>query len=135
MTVAITAAVLAALKANTALVALLGGQYVYPRHRAAVQQIPGVYLITNSETSKHRPGYNVDKKRDSEPVLQVDIFHSTTAAACDAIADAVDVALLSVTVTGTRGWRRVSRSEQFEEDTGFHHVALRFQFAYTITDP
>jgi hypothetical protein len=134
MTVAITAAIIAALKANTALVALLGGQYVYPRSRAAVQQIPGIYLTTNTEGRKRRPGYNVDKKRDNAPILQVDVFHTTTAAAVDAIAEAVDAALFGTGVAGTRGWSGVSRSEQYEEDLGRHHVALRYSFAYTLTD-
>ena len=50
------------------------------------------------------------------------------------LTDAVDRALFIADVPGTRGWSRVSRSEQFEEDTGRHHVALRYSFAYSLQD-
>jgi hypothetical protein len=134
MTVAITAAVITALKANTALTTALGGAFVYPRSRQAVSQVPGVYLLTNNERRKRRPGYNIDRKRDNTQILQADIFHAGTAAQVDAVADAVDAALFRANVAGTRSWEGVSRSEQFEDDTGRHHVALRYSFAYTITD-
>jgi hypothetical protein len=134
MTVAAVGAVITALKAASALTTLLGGQYVYPRSMGAPTRIPGLYLSLSGETSKRRPGYLADRKRDNAPVLQVSVFHAGTAAQVDAIADAVDVALLSSNLAGTRGWRRVSRVEQFEEDTRLHHVSLRYAFEYTITD-
>lgn len=134
MTVAITGAVITALKANTALTTALGGQYVYPRSREAVAQVPGIYLTTNTETSHRRPGYVSARHRDSRQILQVDCFDDGTAAQVDTLADAVDRALFVADVPGTRGWSRVSRSEQFEEDTGRHHVALRYSFAYSLQD-
>ena len=134
MTVAITGAVITALKANTALTTALGGQYVYPRNREAVAQVPGIYLTTNTETSATRPGYLSAKHRDSRQILQVDVFHTGAAARVDAIADLVDSALFASPVANTRGWSRVSRSEQFEEDTGRHHVALRYAFSYSLQD-
>jgi hypothetical protein len=134
MTVAVTAAIITALKANAALTTALGGQYVYPRNREAVAQVPGIYLTTNTETSRRRPGYVSARHRDNGQILQVDCFTATTAATVDGIADAVDRALFVADVPGTRGWSRVSRSEQFEEDTGRHHVALRYSFAYSLQD-
>ena len=134
MTLAVTAAIITALKANTALTTALGGQYVYPRNREAVAQVPGIYLTTNTETSATRPGYLSAKHRDSRQILQVDVFHTGAAARVDAIADLVDSALFASPVANTRGWSRVSRSEQFEEDTGRHHVALRYAFSYSLQD-
>ena len=134
MVVAITAAIITALKANTALTTALGGPFVYPRNREAVAQVPGVYLTTNTETSATRPGYLSAKHRDSRQILQVDVFHTGAAARVDAIADLVDSALFASPVANTRGWSRVSRSEQFEEDTGRHHVALRYAFSYSLQD-
>lgn len=135
MTVPITAAIITALKANAALTTALGGQYIYPRSREAVAQVPGAYLTTNTERRKRRPGYNVDRKRDNAPILQVDIFHAGTAAQVDAVADAVDAALFRANVAGTRSWEGVSRSDQYEDDLQRHHIALRYSFAYTLTDP
>jgi len=134
MTVTVTAAVITALKASTALTTALGGSFVYPRSREAVAQIPGIYLTTNTERRKRRPGYNVDRKRDNAPILQVDIFHAGTAAQVDAVADAVDAALFRANVAGTRSWEGVSRSDQYEDDLQRHHIALRYSFAYTLTD-
>ena len=134
MTVAITAAIITALKANTALTTALGGAYVYPRNREAVAQVPGIYLLTNTETSATRPGYLSARHRDSRQILQVDCFDDGTAAQVDTLADAVNRALFIADVPGTRGWSRVSRSEQYEEDTGRHHVALRYSFAYSLQD-
>lgn len=134
MTVAITGAIITALKANTALTTALGGQYVYPRNRDAVAQVPGVYLLTNTERRKRRPGYNVDRKRDNAPILQVDIFHDGTTLEADTVADAVDAALFRANVAGTRSWEGVSRSDQYEDDLHRHHIALRYSFAYTLTD-
>lgn len=134
MTAAITAAIITALKANTALTTALGGAYVYPRSREAVAQVPGIYLTTNTETSHRRPGHLAYGHRDSRQILQVDCFDDGTAAQVDTLADLVDSALFIADVPGTRGWSRVSRSEQFEEDTGRHHVALRYSFAYSLQD-
>jgi len=134
MTTAITAAIITALKANTALTTALGGSFVYPRNREAVAQVPGVYLTTNTETSATRPGYLSAKHRDSRQILQVDVFDGGTALQVDTLADLVDRALFIADVPGTRGWSRVSRSEQYEEDTGRHHVALRYSFAYSLQD-
>lgn len=134
MTVTITAAVITALKANAALTTALGGSFVYPRSREAVAQIPGIYLTTNTETSTCRPGYLSARHRDSRQILQVDVFDDGTAAAVDAIADLVDSALFGTPPALTDGWSRVSRSEQFEEDLGRHHVALRYSFAYSLQD-
>jgi len=134
MTVAITGAVITALKANTALTTALGGSFVYPRNREAVAQVPGVYLLTNTETSATRPGYLSAKHRDSRQILQVDVFDDGTALQVDTLADLVDSALFASPVANTRGWSRVSRSEQFEEDTGRQHVALRYAFSYSLQD-
>lgn len=134
MTVAITAAVITALKANTALATALGGQYVYPRYTGTVRQVPGVYISLTNETSSQRPGYATHRHRDANPFVQVDIFSTGSAAVVDAIADAVDTCLFGTAITGTRGWSRVSRSEQFEDDTRVQHVALRFSFSYSIQD-
>lgn len=134
MVVAITAAIITALKANTALTAALGGSFVYPRNREAVAQVPGVYLTTNTETSATRPGYLSAKHRDSRQILQVDVFDDGTALQVDTIADLVDSALFASPVANTRGWSRVSRSEQFEEDTGRQHIALRYAFSYSLQD-
>ena len=134
MVVAITGAIITALKASTALTAALGGSFVYPRNREAVAQVPGVYLLTNTETSATRPGYLSAKHRDSRQILQADVFDDGTALQVDTIADLVDSALFASPVANTRGWSRVSRSEQFEEDTGRHHVALRYAFSYSLQD-
>ena len=134
MTVAVTAAIITALKANTALTTALGGQYVYPRNREAVAQVPGIYLTTNTETSATRPGHLAYGHRDSRQILQVDCFDDGTAAQVDTLADLVDRALFVATLAGVRVEGRVSRSEQFEEDTGRHHVALRYSFAYSLQD-
>ena len=134
MTVAITGAIITALKASTALTTALGGSFVYPRNREAVAQVPGVYLTTNTETSATRPGYLSAKHRDSRQILQVDVFDDGTALQVDTLADLVDSALFASPVANTRGWSRVSRSEQFEEDTGRHHVALRYAFSYSLQD-
>lgn len=134
MVVAITAAIITALKANTALTTALGGAYVYPRNREAVAQVPGIYLTTNTETSATRPGYLSAKHRDSRQILQVDVFDDGTALQVDTLADLVDSALFASPVANTRGWSRASRSEQFEEDTGRQHIALRYAFSYSLQD-
>ena len=134
MTVAVTAAIITALKTNTALTTALGGQYVYPRNREAVAQVPGVYLTTNTETSATRPGHLAYGHRDSRQILQVDVFAATTAAAVDTLADLVDSALFGAEIAGLCIQGRVSRSEQFEEDAGRHHVALRYALAYSLQD-
>jgi len=134
MTVAITGAIITALKANTALTTALGGQYIYPRSREAVAQIPGIYLTTNTETSTCRPGYLSARHRDSRQILQVDVFDDGTALQVDTLADLVDRALFVATLAGVRVEGRVSRSEQFEADTGRHHVALRYALAYSLQD-
>ena len=134
MVVAITAAIITALKANTALTTALGGPFVYPRNREAVAQVPGVYLTTNTETSATRPGYLSAKHRDCRQILQVDVFDDGTALQVDTLADLVDRALFVATLAGVRVEGRVSRSEQFEADTGRHHVALRYALAYSLQD-
>lgn len=134
MTVAITAAIITALKANTALTTALGGSYVYPRSREAVAQVPGIYLLTNTETSATRPGYLSAKHRDSRQILQVDVFDDGTALQVDTLADLVDSALFGTEIAGLIVQGRVSRSEQFEADTGRHHVALRYALAYSLQD-
>lgn len=135
MTVSINKALIAALRGDTGILTALGGAHVFARHHAGVQKIPGVYLTLNGESSKRRPGFNAApafRIRDNRSTIQLDIFDNRTAALADGIADAVDAAIFKADITGTRSWERVSRTEQYENDTGLHHIAARYQFAYSI---
>jgi|GEM_PF-5059731 len=128
----IKTAAIAALKADAALAALLGGQHVYPGHVARTQQIPGCY-VTGSDSSATLPGYASTKHRKNSPTLQVDVFHAGTSLQAGNVAKAVNAALLGAPLTGTYGWSSTT-TEQFEEDGRLQHRLIRFRFGYSIQD-
>jgi hypothetical protein len=138
----IFAAILDLLRADTTLVSLLGGPYVYRSHGVTPARIPSVTLLENNESSKLRPGYNTFRDRDNAPTLQVDVWIDTnqetppcTGEDADYISEQIDKALFAPgAISGTRGWNRASGSTQHDEDIGGVHKALRYSFAYTKTD-
>lgn len=142
MNTTIFAAILDLLRSDTGLVSLLGGAYVYRSHGVTPARIPSVTLLENNESSKLRTGYNTRRDRDNSPVLQVDVWIDTnqpdppcTGEDADMIAEQIDKALFAPgAVPGTRSWTRNSGTTQNDEDIGGVHKALRYSFAYKLTD-
>ena len=67
-------------------------------------------------------------------MLQVDVFVKDSVYNLDKISNRIDELLMPDTITGTRGWHKLSQSEYFEDDIQAHHKAIRFMFEYTVTD-
>lgn len=138
----IFAAVLDLLRADSGLVALLGGAYVYRSHGVNPAHIPSITLLENNESSKLRAGYNTHRNRDNSLVLQVDIWIDTnqedppcTGEDADLIAEQIDEILFAPgAVAGAYGWTMNSSTTQHDEDIGGVHIARRYSFAYTLTD-
>ena len=142
MNVSVFSAVLDLLKGNTDLLALLGGPSVYRAYGVTPAHIPSITLLENNESSTPRPGYNRYRNRNNSPTLQVDVWINTfqedppcTGEDADMIAEKIDELLFAPdAVAGTYGWTRNSRSTQNDTDIGGIHIAIRYSFAYKVTD-
>lgn len=137
----IFASILDLLRADSELISLLGGAYVYRAHGVSPAHIPSVTLLENNESSKLRPGYNLFRTRDQSPTLQADIWIDTnqddapcTGEDADLIAERIDEILFVSPPSGTRGWSRTSSSTQHDEDIGGVHIARRYSFSYVLVD-
>ncbi|HIH03774.1 MAG TPA: DUF3168 domain-containing protein [Methanoregulaceae archaeon] len=128
----VKAAAIDQLKDDTAVKALLGGEFVYPGHFAGTQKIPGCY-VTGSDRTAPRPGYMTSRHRDVEAELVVNAFHAGTAKQADDLATAVDTCLAGSPLANTHGWQSRT-TEQFEEDSRLHHRTVRFEFSYSLQD-
>lgn len=137
----IFASILDLLRADSELITLLGGAYVYRAKGVDPAHIPSVTLLENNESSKLRPGYNLFRTRDQSPTLQVDIWIDTnqddapcTGEDADLIAERIDEILFVSPPSGTHGWSRTSSSTQHDEDIGGVHIARRYSFSYALVD-
>ena len=129
-------AVIAALKADSSLVTLLGSaSNITMAHISQTGAFPGVTVIQNTESSKKRVGYNTVHTRDQYPTLQIDCWTKKSMQEAYQIADLVDIVCVSDSIGNTTlAWTKVSDSDQFEEDVHVYHKALRYSFQYAITD-
>lgn len=137
----IFASILDLLRADSELITLLGGAYVYRAKGVDPAHIPSVTLLENNESSKLRPGYNFFRTRDQSPTLQADIWINTdqedppcTGEDADLIAERIDEILFVSPPSGTHGWSRTSSSTQHDEDIGGVHIARRYSFSYVLVD-
>ena len=122
------------LKNDATMKTLLGGEYVYVGHVSQTNQIPSVTIIENTETCKKRTGYNANKYRDNESVVQIDVWSKESRLEAVNIANRIDTILVTDSVTDTFGWQKVGDGDMFESDTRIYHKALRYSFWYEIDD-
>ena len=122
------------LLADSTLTTLLGGNYIYMAEIMQAKQFPSVTIRLTSESSKKRVSYGTFKKRDQNPLTQIDVWSKKSRQETYNIADRVDKLLVADTVSGTYGWNKVSDADLFENDTRVYHKPLRYSFAYTLTD-
>lgn len=127
--------VIAALKADSSLTALLGSaDNITMAHISQAGLFPGVTVIQNAESSKKRVGFIAVKTRDQYPIVQIDCWTKKSFQEAYLIADLVDILCIGDNITGTFAWQKVSDSDQFEADVHVFHKALRYSFQYVITD-
>lgn len=134
MTKAVLKEVRDTLLADSALTALLGGDYIFVAEIMQAKTFPSITLRLTSEGSKKRVSYDTFKKRDNTPLLQCDVWSKESREETYNIADAVDELLVQNSVSDTRSWIKISDSDMFEQDTRIYHKPLRYSFAYTLTD-
>lgn len=143
MRVEVFRAVRAKLCLDPVLVSYIGEGRVFRAKSGIGISLPAVTLQENSESSMPDVSYCRFRTRTNDPVLQADIWVNgnaeespRTGEALELIANRVDEVLLDAEnpVSGTRMWRRITSSQQFEEDTKFWHAALRYSFQYRLTD-
>ena len=107
-------AIRTALINDTALVKLLGGQYVWAIKAPDANQYP---RITYFEMTNFDKNYADDRAYSSRMVYQVDIWSKSNP---DPIAVEVDRVLKS------NGFARVGGADLYEDDTQVFHRALRY---------
>ena len=122
------------LLADSTLITLLGGNYIYMAEIMQAKQFPSVTLRLTSEGSKKRVSYDTFKKRDNTPLIQIDVWSKKSRLETYNIADRIDKLLVADTVSGTHGWNKVSDSDMFEPDVNVYHKPLRYSFAYVVSD-
>lgn len=120
------------LKADTTILSLLGGAYVYIADIAQANQIPSITILQNSERSKKRTGYDYFKVRDNHPVVQIDCWSKKSRLETVKLANKIDELLVADSVANTRSWEKISDPDLFERDTRIWHKALRYSFSYTV---
>lgn len=143
MKLAVFHAVLARLTEDPVLQDYLGDGQIVRAKAGAPAQLPAITLQENNESSRPDVSYATFRTRTNDPVLQVDIWvrenreeFPSTGEDLETIANRVDAVLLDAAapVSGTRLWRKISGSQQFEADTKIWHAALRYAFQYRLTD-
>ena len=147
-------AILARLNADATLMTLLGRTAAdtpcYRAQRLSAISAPCVTLRANTESSDlfcgtdnaistSLTGALLAENRAS---IQLDVWVSSSSSTMpctgedvDAIVNRIDILLLYNSanwIANTHGWRRASSSQQYEEDTGLWHNALRYEFWYLI---
>lgn len=128
-------AVLAALKADSSLITLLGSaNNITMAHISQTNAFPSVTVIQNTESAKKRVGYIAVKTRDQYPIVQIDCWTKKSFQEAYQIADLIDILCVGDNIVGTLAWQKVSDSDQFEADVHVFHKALRYSFQYVITD-
>jgi hypothetical protein len=106
--------VLTALQGDSALVALLGGSYIYQiRAPSGLAKYVTFFELTNFDSE-----FADDTAVASEIHLQVDVW--VVGGSTSAIADQVD------TTMKTLGFKRTGGADLYEEDTNIYHKALRY---------
>jgi len=136
MKTTVKAAILDRLYNDTILQGYLGGAYVRLGHISDTDQVPVVTIEEIFERAEPRVGYNSHYKRDNFPTIQIDIqFHGTEPLLkFDQIEERIDVLLFKMGISGTMGWKRVTSSNQYDDDTETRIRTLRYQFQYVIND-
>lgn len=132
----VMAAIITALKADTTLTSLLGGQYIYPGFLSQGYQAPCVTVIESTESSNKRVGYTHYKHRNSTAVIQVDALVSGGSSAnADAVMARVEETLIADTVDDTHGWEKIGTGvPEYDALMKCFHVMARFRFEYNLTD-
>lgn len=105
----------AALLANAALIALLGGQRIYQLAAPTATEYP---RITFFEVVNQDSEFSDDQATASEIVMQIDVWSKGSTSA---IAGEVDTTMKSL------GYSRLSAPDFYEEDTKVFHKAMRFR--------
>jgi len=125
---------------DATLIEYLGINRVFLGWLTESMQIPCITISENNETSNQRPCYLIFKHRDNSPLVQIDLWvdrkgdgFPCTIEDVETIVSRVDALLFGTGVTNTRSWRRVSSSGPTEADNLFHK-ALRYEFAYSVSD-
>lgn len=123
-----------ALLADAALIAILGGDYIFMSEIMEAAQFPSVTLRLFRGRSKKRVGYNAIKKRDNTDILQCDVWSKKSRLATYNVADRLDELLVPDSISDTRSWIRISGDDMYESDTKIYHIPLRYEFVFTIED-
>lgn len=134
MTKIILKAVRDLLKDDSTIQTLLGGGYVFVAEIMQAKQFPSITLRLTGEGSKKRVSYDIFKKRDNTPLIQIDVWSKKSREETYNIADRIDKLLVADSVNGTRSWIKVSDIDMFEPDMRVYHKPLRYSFAYTLDD-
>jgi hypothetical protein len=135
----VKAAIRTALNNDATLVGLIGASRVWLGWKTERRVCPCVTIISGSEGSTARPGYNSSGHRDMSPSVQIDVWITRgedfpcTDEDCELIAQAIDTLLFKTGVANTHGWARVSTSGPVPDDNMLH-MGLRYVFAYSVTD-
>jgi hypothetical protein len=131
------------LLADSGLTALIGANRVFRRAPHSTANLPCVTLQDGNESSTPQVSYAIFKKRWQDPSVQIDVWvdgdaedFPNTGEDASTIADQIDTILLDALnpVSITRMWKRVSSTEQWEDDERTWHIASRYEFMYTLTD-
>jgi hypothetical protein len=135
MNSAIFDGVITALKANATLVALLtSNTRITAPNNLGTSSYPHIDLKGEDLLGEKRVGYRYHSEREQEGMITVDIYVKTTWKDADEIAAQVSKTLVSDTVASTWGWKKISESNIWEEDTKIYKKTIRFNFNYLITD-
>lgn len=106
----------AALRGNAALVAMLGGQKVWPE--TAPDDGIDLPYITFFEITNFEANHADDEELQSEVHIQVDVWSKGNTGP-----PAVEV----VRVMRSLGFRRTTATDQYEKETKTYHKVLRFK--------
>lgn len=111
----------AALLANTALVALLGGQRIYPIAAPNAEEFPRISLF---EIDNRDIAFADDVAYASEVPIQIDVWSKGSTSA---ISGEVDKTMKE------QGWARTSAPDFYEPDTKVYHKAMRYRNQFLET--
>ncbi|GAB6174505.1 hypothetical protein JCM15765_39830 [Paradesulfitobacterium aromaticivorans] len=112
--ISVKSQVLSALKVNSQLIALLGGEAIYFQIAPDAKQFP---RITFFEMSNIGSVFADDTEMASDITLQIDVW-------CKG--NTTDISLEVARTMKGLGFARDSATDLYEDDTGVYHKVLRF---------